>query len=194
MMKARRLPSGDHAKSLTPLLKSIAGQMPKSVVLINNAGVHGTCGPIGQMEEGEVIEAFQVNLLGAVFLSNVFVSIFSDFSFAKRIINISSGAATDARPGGSAYCQTKSGLEILTRHIALEQKDKAFPVESIAIRPGRLDTPMLKELKNLIAKPQFQLLQNYFKGAIPKDPVKVAIEIVETLADKPIESGKTYTL
>ncbi len=184
----------DKIKTIKPLLQEMANEQPESILLISNAGVHGACGAIGELDEDKVLETFNVNLLSPVLLSNVFTDVFAPLSLHKRILNVSSAAANSPIPGGSTYCQTKAGVEILTRVMFEEQKNKPYPIEVIAIRPGRLDTPMQAELRHLPNLPMGPILRKAYEDGALKDPLLTAREIVEKFVDSPIESGTTYTL
>jgi 3-oxoacyl-[acyl-carrier protein] reductase len=64
-----------------------------------------------------------------------------------RIINVSSVLATYPQKGFSAYSASKSGLEGLTKTLALEYANKQITINAVA--PGFTDTDILKVLGEL---------------------------------------------
>ena len=67
-----------------------------------------------------------------------------------RIVNIASTAARTAAPTHAAYCASKAGLVGLTRAVALEGGPHG--VTCIAISPGWVETEMLRESANIMAR------------------------------------------
>src|SRR5271170_7684377 len=59
------------------------------------------------------------------------------------IIFISSGAATNAYSGWSAYSASKAAINSLTQSLALEESS----ITSLAIRPGVVDTEMQNDIR-----------------------------------------------
>lgn len=60
-----------------------------------------------------------------------------------RVINVSSGMATYAIAGMSAYCAAKAALNQITAVLALEEPD----VTAIAFRPGKVNTAMQTQIR-----------------------------------------------
>jgi 3-hydroxybutyrate dehydrogenase len=67
-----------------------------------------------------------------------------------RIINIASTAARTAAATHAAYCASKTGLIGLTRAVALEGAPRG--VTCVAISPGWVETDMLRESANILAR------------------------------------------
>jgi len=114
----------------------------KGIFLINNAGVVEPVGPAGSNETSETIAHININLLSPMLLLAEFIRLAGDLPVTKRVINISSGAATSPYEGWSVYCSGKAGLEMFTRCVAKEQKLKDYPVEVMSVAPGVIDTDM----------------------------------------------------
>jgi len=96
----------------------LAAQRPDYVCLINNAAVGTPLGIHGRMASGDIAASLAVNLAAPAALCNLFCRVFADDSVERRIINVSSGAASNAMPAMSGYCVAKAGLEMLTRVLA----------------------------------------------------------------------------
>ena len=71
----------------------------------------------------------------------------ADLGVARRVVNISSGAASSPYAGWSVYCASKAGLDHFTRCVGLEQRGQAFPVTCIALAPGVIDTGMQEVIR-----------------------------------------------
>ncbi|KAI6781973.1 putative oxidoreductase C30D10.05c-like protein [Emericellopsis cladophorae] len=83
------------------------------------------------------------------------VNVFSNFTMAKAalaelrkskgcLIWVSSGASTKAYEGWGAYGSSKSSVNALSAHIAVEEPD----ITSLALAPGRVDTDMQAALRS----------------------------------------------
>jgi len=118
------------------------------VVLINNAATLGEVLPIGKHENEEIANTFHLNLITPSILINKFIQYYRNFFGTKQIINISSGAGRHAIESWAVYCASKSGLDLLSEVINLENsKDKNFQIWSIA--PGIVDTKMQEEIRKV---------------------------------------------
>jgi len=112
------------------------------VLLVNNAATIGSILPIDKKSEKEIIQEYNLNIISPTLLSRKFINIYSDNK--KLLINIGSGAANKAIASWSAYCATKSGLDMFTEVIA-EEKHKNLTIFSI--HPGVVDTNMQKKIR-----------------------------------------------
>ena len=112
------------------------------VLLVNNAATIGSILPIDKKAEKEIIQEYNLNIISPTLLSRKFINTYSDNK--KLLINIGSGAANKAIASWSAYCATKSGLDMFTEVIA-EEKHKNLTIFSI--HPGVVDTNMQKKIR-----------------------------------------------
>jgi NAD(P)-dependent dehydrogenase (short-subunit alcohol dehydrogenase family) len=112
-------------------------------ILINNAAIQG---PIGRLEETDWEawrSAFDVNFFAAARLCQLVLPGMRARGHGK-IINISGGGATSARPHVSAYAAAKSALVRLSETLAAELHGTGIDVNSVA--PGAMNTRMLAEI------------------------------------------------
>jgi len=125
------------------LFKTALSQMGDVNVLIANAGVYGTKGPIEEIDWQEWSEAIDINLKGAVLVTR---SVLSHFKRKKtgKIIYLSGGGATKPLPYLSAYAASKAALVRFCETVAEEVID--FGIDVNAIAPGRLNTRLLDEI------------------------------------------------
>ncbi len=130
---------------LTPERLARAGDL----WLINNAGVVTPIGPSGHLDAAAIATAVALNLAAPMALTNAFLGLTEATPAARRIANISSGAAHTPYRGWSTYCATKAGLDHFTRCVALEQAAAPNPARIAAIAPGVVDTDMQKQLRSV---------------------------------------------
>jgi len=113
--------------------------------LVNNAA---TIEPIGTAYGAAQAQAhLAVNLVAPIALSRVFLRELAERDAAKRIVNVSSGAAQRAFAGWSLYCAAKAGLDHFGRCVALEQAQARFPVDVVNLSPGVIDTAMQARIR-----------------------------------------------
>lgn len=179
-------------EAVAPTFRAIADAHPTQVCLINNAASAGPVGVIGRLDGAEVAAAIAVNLIAPVALANLFCRTFTDESLERRVINVSSGAAQMALPGGAIYCVAKSGLEMLTKALVAEQRASTF--RAITLRPGIIDTGMQQFMRSQSRDvlPSVGLFQGFHQGGQLVPPDVVAAKVVERLVRGDIENGRTY--
>ena len=112
------------------------------IYLINNAGVIKPVDRVENCPPEEVETHLRVNLIAPMVLTIELMKRIRDLPIQKRILNISSGAATNPYYGWSSYCTGKAGLDMFSRCVATEQQDEKYPVESMGVAPGIIDTGM----------------------------------------------------
>lgn len=108
-------------------------------IWINNAGVY----PRSSFLEASVEQwdsSLAVNLRGLFFASQSVAQVMRDGGSGGSIINLASIAGKKVIPNTSIYSVTKSGVEHLTRSMAIELAP--FGVRVNAIAPGQIETSM----------------------------------------------------
>ena len=110
-------------------------------VLVNNAGVLGPAGPLDDNDWDAWVETVRVNLLGTVAMCRAVLPGMRERGYGK-IINLSGGGATAARPNFSAYAASKAAVVRFTETLAGELDG----IDVNAIAPGALPTRMLDEV------------------------------------------------
>lgn len=179
------------AASVAPALREIADLAPRAVTLVNNAAVASPAGVLGAIDAAAVETALATNLTAPIVLTDLFCRAFPDASIARRVINVSSGAAQSAIAGSTAYCASKAGIEMLTRSLAADHPG----IESIAVRPGIFETGMQSYLRSLNPAefPSVSLFRSFKTNGLLKEPAQVAARIVDRLIVGPVEQGRVYT-
>ena len=111
-------------------------------ILVNNAGTGATMRGFLKIDPDEWERVLRVNLSGTFHCCQ---AVLPDMVEARwgRIVNISSSSAHSGEPYLASYVTSKSGVNGLTKSLALELGPKGITVN--AVPPGFIDTPMLRE-------------------------------------------------
>ncbi|KAG1676814.1 hypothetical protein FOA52_010323 [Chlamydomonas sp. UWO 241] len=107
--------------------------------LVNNAG-KVTIAPIEFMPVDVFNDMMQVNLVGAMRVTQAFLPLLRAGKNAGRIINISSQSGTVALPLFGGYNASKAGLESLSDVLRYELYEQGIKV--VCIKPGPIKTPI----------------------------------------------------
>ncbi|KAL7748863.1 hypothetical protein RI367_005776 [Sorochytrium milnesiophthora] len=110
--------------------------------VVHNAGILEPLGRLADVDLNQWKTLIDVNVLSVVALTQKALPHVR--ASHGRMIFVSSGAATNAYHGWSAYCTSKAALNMVAKSVAAEEPD----VVSIAIRPGVLDTDMQAQIRN----------------------------------------------
>ncbi len=124
-------------------------------ILVNNAGV---IDPVARLEEADPeswSQVVDINLKGPFYGIRAALPLMKSNNGGGVIINISSGAATNALEGWSHYCATKAGLYLLTQSVHKECADQG--VRCVGLSPGTVATDMQKVIKESNVNPVSQL-------------------------------------
>jgi NAD(P)-dependent dehydrogenase (short-subunit alcohol dehydrogenase family) len=130
--------------------KEIAEKSDTLFALINNAGIFGgsVAAPLpetskfGSLEMEEMLRIFRVNTVAPVLMAQAFAGLLGNAD-SPRIVNVSSDAGSiGLRDGGCSYSYpaSKAALNMMTRCLAAELKDKGIIV--VSVHPGFLRTDM----------------------------------------------------
>ena len=106
-------------------------------VLVNNAGIGGSGGPLHQLAPYVWDEVLNTNLRGVYYCIRCFAPLMIRQG-GGHIINISSIAGKNALPGGAAYAASKWGLNGLSYSVAEELRGHNIRVSVIC--PGSTHT------------------------------------------------------
>jgi NAD(P)-dependent dehydrogenase (short-subunit alcohol dehydrogenase family) len=104
-------------------------------VLVNNAGLLGSLGPLEDLPAGELEDVVAANLVGTLRLTQ---AILPAMSHGGAIVNVTSGAA--GRAGWRGYAVTKAAIDAATRMLREELADRG--IRCVAVNPGATRTAM----------------------------------------------------
>lgn len=113
-------------------------------VLVNNAGVIDPIASIADADPADWGRAQDVNLKG-VFHGMKAVIPTLRAQGGGTVITVSSGAATRAIEGWSAYCASKAGALMLTQSLHLEEGQHG--IRALGLSPGTVATDMQRRIK-----------------------------------------------
>jgi len=125
-------------KGIPQLVAEINDEYGQIDVLVNNAGIN-LKKPFTEVTDEEFQEIIQTNLTSVFVLSREVVKVMLQTG-AGSIINISSMAAQYGIPYVIAYTAAKTGIEGMTRAMAVELSPKGIRVNCVA--PGFIATNM----------------------------------------------------
>ena len=110
-------------------------------LLVNNASELGTIGPLMEFDVQRFGRVFPVNAGAPIALIQMAMPLLAE----RRglIVNITSDAAVRAYPGWGPYGASKAALELLTRTLATELRDRS--VSAVLVDPGDMRTRMHQE-------------------------------------------------
>jgi benzil reductase ((S)-benzoin forming) len=135
--------TGHILKKMNDVFETITGSDNlEGVYLINNAGIIHPIGPVPANQPEDIETHLKINLHAPMILIAEFIRRTAGLKVQKRVLNISSGAASNPYHGWSTYCTGKAALDMFTRCCATEQENISFPVEFMAVAPGIIDTEM----------------------------------------------------
>lgn len=114
-------------------------------ILVNNAGIEKGA-DFWEVTEKDYDAVLNLNLKGAFFITQAFVSRLRDAKKKGRVINISSVHEDMVFPHFASYCAAKGGMRMLMRDLAVELGPLGITVNNVA--PGAIITPINQKLLN----------------------------------------------
>jgi len=120
------------------------------VGLVNNAALLAPVGPATSLDASELATHLAVNVVAPTWLAGAVLRR-APREAVLRVVNLSSGAATSAYPGWSAYCAGKAALAMTGEVLALESE--AYPelagrdLGVVTYAPNVVATRMQEELR-----------------------------------------------
>ena len=157
----------------------IFNRWKKLDILISNAAILGTLGPIHHQSNDEFIEVMNINLISNHRLIRSLDPLLKNSINAKASF-LSSSVAVEARPFWGAYSISKAALQHMVKIWAMENKNNKLSIS--IINPGKTKTKMRRQ-----AMP----------GENQKDlqhPKKVAEAILDVIFSKEIYKGTVINI
>lgn len=154
------------------------------LVLINNAGVLGDIGYVGEQMANEQFKfVFDINITVPAILMNTFLQTYQHLKCPKVIVNISSGAGKYPVDGWASYCTSKAALDMLSKTLQLEQNKRGTGVKVYALSPGVVDTAMQDNIReaNVAQFSTVEKFRDYKASGGLTSPEEVGYKIVKFL-------------
>jgi len=181
---------------MEPAIGMIDHAKAETVTLVNNAGVAEPFGTIEQLQADAVAGHIHLNLTVPMLLSGAFLRRTAAFRIGRRIVNISSGAATTPYPGWAPYSSAKAALAMLTRVIAAENAYRESSLRVIGVTPGGVETAMQERIRGASAE-EFPMREKFVRrkqeGRL-HSPEQAARGVLRALTDPAVESGETVDI
>ena len=169
------------SKQIEELIKFVLKNFSSIDVLVNCAAVSGLSNYLELIEE-EWDWQMKINLKGTHLMCLAVAKVMVERGIKGRIVNISS--INDQIPvvGITPYTVSKAAISGLTRSIALELAP--YQINVNAIRPGAIETPMMKEILELPDLAQ-AIIHQIPRGRFgqPEDVAKVVVFLISDLAE-----------
>jgi NADP-dependent 3-hydroxy acid dehydrogenase YdfG len=131
--------------SIVAAAERVQGELGGADFLVNNAGVM-LLAPFSSDQRSEIRQMVEVNLLGAMTATEVFLDQLRD---GGDLVNISSVAGRTAGPGGSVYSATKWGLNGWSEALRQELRPD---VRVTIIEPGAVATELTDHITDVDTK------------------------------------------
>lgn len=159
--------------SVTAAFAELAGHWPAVDGFVNLAGYNSTLQPIGDMTADYFDEITGGNLRGAFLAAKAVLPIMAD---GGSVVMISSGLASNVRPGYGAYSVSKAGVIAMTKVFALENAPR---VRFNAVAPGLVDTAFLRGGTGRSAEDQDAIVNlDAYRAATPMQRLALPDDIV----------------
>ncbi len=120
--------------AMRQMTEAVLNRWQRIDVLVNNAGVMDPIAKIADCDPDDWANNIQINLIGVFHGARAVLPIFQR-SDSGVLINISSGAATNALVGWSAYCVAKAGLA----------ETAGSNLRVYGLQPGMVNTALTRE-------------------------------------------------
>ncbi|MFC5272235.1 SDR family NAD(P)-dependent oxidoreductase [Adhaeribacter terreus] len=159
----------------------------EEMVLVNNAGVLGEIGYVGEKQPQDFDYIFSVNVTAPAILMNGFLQQYAALNVPKIILNISSGAGKYPLDGWAGYCASKAALDLFSQTVQEEQTLRKTSVKVFSIAPGIVDTEMQQQIRSA-KQTQFSMLdkfQNYKSSGSLATPETVGKKLKKLLQNVP---------
>jgi NADP-dependent 3-hydroxy acid dehydrogenase YdfG len=132
--------------SLVAAAQRVRDELGGADILVNNAGVM-LLGPFTSEQRNEHRQMVEVNLLGAMATTEVFLEQLRDGG--GDLVNISSVAGRTARPGNAAYAATKWGMNGWSESLRQELQPG---IRVMVIEPGAVATELPTHITDVRTK------------------------------------------
>lgn len=151
-------------------------------ILVNNAGIYPSKFLL-DLDESEWDRIFDLNVKGYCFMGQACARYWVRKGRKGVIVNISSGAAQNARPGAIPYATSKAAVVMLTQGMALEWIRKGIRVN--AVGPGLVEVEaLLATLNTDEAKQEHQEKISMIPIARTGSPEEIAEAVLFLASDK----------
>jgi 3-oxoacyl-[acyl-carrier protein] reductase len=123
-------------------IENYLARMDKRIdIIVNNAGIN-PISTISEIEDSDINETMQINLIAPLKIIRSLVPAMIENNYG-RIVNISSVWSMVSKSGRTVYSASKSGLNGITRTIAIELAVNNVLINAVA--PGYVNTELTRQ-------------------------------------------------
>ena len=165
----------------------------RKMVLYNNASTIEPIKAFAELSLEDIERALSINVSAAVALASTVVRLSRDLQIEEAsVVNISSGVSINPVMGWSAYCISKSALNMLTKCIVVETASGQHPVYSLSVNPGPLDTRMQERIRNAdqSKSPAAEKFSRMYREGKLQKPDDVAVKLIDILDSRRFAAGE----
>lgn len=175
-------------RQVEQLFEAVAAELGRLDACVNCAGVEGPVEPIENLDVGQVIALYQVNVFGVL---RVMKHALRHFKAQRsgRLVNIASGAGLAGTEYMAAYSSSKHAVLGLTRSAAREVA--AYNVSVNAVCPGCIESPMMERIETSLAEQTGSPAS--FAPAIPMKRYASPSEVADLVAYLALEAPPYVT-
>lgn len=184
-------------KMIEDVNKILETHEASTLYIVNNAGVLEPMNQAKEIEAKELIQHYQINTLTPMIIVNSFLKLSEKANYLLIVANITSGAATKAIYGWSAYGSSKASINAYTKTVGNEQDQLRTDNKIFAFSPGVMDTDMQKHIRkqDKDAFIEVENFKNYKSSNLLKDTDIVAGVLVDILTNEyAIRNGEIYNI
>jgi benzil reductase ((S)-benzoin forming) len=175
--------------------REVTGFAGERVVLVHAAGTLEPIGFAGEMDAAAYQRAVLLGSAAPQVLGDAFLRAARRTRAEGWLVFITSGAASHAYAGWTAYGAGKAAIDQWTRTVGLEQQLRGRQVRVLAVAPGIVDTAMQDQIRATPPErfPEVARFVEFFESGELRAPDQVAREIWALLERKP-ENGAVVDL
>ena len=163
------------------------------VILINNASTILPISHLNETDNKAVLNLINLNLISSISTSQLFMNHCKINNIKKSfVVNISSGVSINPIEGWGLYCISKAAVNMLTSVITEDSKNWLYPVKSVSLNPGPLNTSMQKMIRDSDEDQnpiKNKFVEMHYNGKL-LDPKLVAGKILDLLLVKKFPNGE----
>ncbi|HSV68858.1 MAG TPA: SDR family NAD(P)-dependent oxidoreductase [Methylibium sp.] len=165
------------AARLEAWLGRVDAQRFDAAVLVNNAALIPSAGPLESIAPDELARVLRVGLEAPLLLAGAFLRATRGWRAERRVLQVSSGLGRRPMAGQATYCAIKAGLDHAARAMALDGARVA------AVAPGVIDTDMQAQLRasDSAQFPEHQLFVDMKRGGQLDTPTQAAAKLLALL-------------
>lgn len=178
---------------LNQIQAELVGKSIEELVVINNAGTINPIGPVGTLNDDDIIKHMNVNIISLMLIVNTIVK---EIKCEQSLfVNITSGAAERSVYGWNTYCTSKAAVNMFTQTTALEAEERKRNELHIAFSPGIMDTDMQGEIRSTNEEDfiEVEKFRKYKEEGQLRSPEEVARILFKLIDDRSkLKNGEVY--